>query len=201
MNTKVFTLLMLSFVSAAFAEDFKTINGKEYKDAAVTRVEPDGIVLKTKWGISKVYFVELPKEVQERFAYDPQKAADYLAQQNAAFEQARKQQQEALRQKADETEKNNRLLAEQRSAIEAAKNQQHRVEALQIRYQELQRQEDDLLLRIGEAKRPTSWQTLGRRRQKVLNPLAAELPYLESQLKDVRHERDQIRKQLEKAQR
>jgi hypothetical protein len=52
--------------SLALADDFKTINGKEYKDATVSRVEPDGIVLRTKFGISKVYFVELPKEVQER---------------------------------------------------------------------------------------------------------------------------------------
>ena len=51
----------------ALAEDFKTINGKEYKDATVSHVEPDGIVLKTKSGISKVYFTELPEDVQERF--------------------------------------------------------------------------------------------------------------------------------------
>ena len=53
--------------SIALAEDFKTIEGKEYKDVTVSRVEPDGIVLTTKTGISKVYFVELPKDVQERF--------------------------------------------------------------------------------------------------------------------------------------
>ena len=57
------------FASLARAEDFKTNNGKEYKDATVTRVEGDGIVLRTKTGISKVYFVELPKDVQERFHY------------------------------------------------------------------------------------------------------------------------------------
>jgi hypothetical protein len=57
--------------SLAQAEDFKTINGKEYKDATITRVEGDGIVLRTKTGISKVYFVELPKDVQERFHYGP----------------------------------------------------------------------------------------------------------------------------------
>ena len=55
------------------ADDFKTINGKEYKDATVSRVEPNGIVLKTKSGISKVYFTELPKEVQERFLPSPAK--------------------------------------------------------------------------------------------------------------------------------
>ena len=53
----------------ALAEDFKTVNSKEYKDATITRVEGDGIVLRTKTGISKVYFVELPKDVQERFHY------------------------------------------------------------------------------------------------------------------------------------
>ena len=30
--------------SLALAEDFKTIDGKEYKNAKVSRVEPDGIV-------------------------------------------------------------------------------------------------------------------------------------------------------------
>jgi hypothetical protein len=53
--------------SIALAEDFKTVTGKEYKDATVTRVEGDGIILRTKTGISKVYFIELPKDVQEKF--------------------------------------------------------------------------------------------------------------------------------------
>ena len=53
--------------SIALAEDFTTIEGKEYKDVTVSRVELDGIVLTTKTGISKVYFVELPKDVQEHF--------------------------------------------------------------------------------------------------------------------------------------
>ena len=67
------TLAILAALSAslALAEDFKTINGKEYKNAEVSRVEPDGIVLRTKSGISKLYFTELPKEVQERFHYNP----------------------------------------------------------------------------------------------------------------------------------
>jgi hypothetical protein len=55
--------------SLALAEDFKLINGKVYKNATITRKEADGIVLRTKTGISKVYFVELPKDVQERFHY------------------------------------------------------------------------------------------------------------------------------------
>jgi hypothetical protein len=57
---------MLS-ASVALAEDFKTVNGKVYKDATVSRIEADGIALRTKTGISKVYFTELPQDVQERF--------------------------------------------------------------------------------------------------------------------------------------
>ena len=55
------------FASLALSEDFKTTNGKVYKDATVSRVEADGIELKTKTGISKVYFTELPQDIQERF--------------------------------------------------------------------------------------------------------------------------------------
>src|SRR6476660_4748620 len=71
-------ILTLS-ASLVLAEDFKTVNGKEYKNATVSRVEPDGIVLKTKSGITKVYFTELPKEVQERFHYNPANAAQFRA--------------------------------------------------------------------------------------------------------------------------
>ena len=69
MNPRKATIVILAtlFVSLALAEDFKTVRGKIYKDATISHVEADGIVLRTKTGISKVYFVELPKDVQERF--------------------------------------------------------------------------------------------------------------------------------------
>ena len=74
---KILAFLILWFASVAFADDFKAINGKEYKNVKVSRVEPDGIVLVSSSGISKVYFTELPKEVQERFQYDAAKAGVY----------------------------------------------------------------------------------------------------------------------------
>ncbi len=50
MSTPTAVVLIVCFASIAVADDFKTINGKEYKNATVTRVEPDGIVLKNqKW--------------------------------------------------------------------------------------------------------------------------------------------------------
>ena len=76
------TLAILAVLSAslALAEDFKTIKGKVYKDATISRVEADGIVIRTKMGISKVYFIELPKDVQERFHPRPSPTKTVAAQ-------------------------------------------------------------------------------------------------------------------------
>jgi hypothetical protein len=67
------TLAILALLSATLvlAEDFKTVSGKLYKDATIIRVEADGIILRTKTGISKIYFIELPKDVQGRFRPSP----------------------------------------------------------------------------------------------------------------------------------
>ena len=194
MNTKVLTLLILSFTAAAFSEDFKTVNGKEFKDATVTRVEPDGIVIKTKSGMSKVYFAELPKEVQERFHYDPQKATAYSAEQAANYTAYQQQQAEVQRQREDAAAKNNAILVEQ----QAAKN---RIQALQNRYAALQQEENALLLRIGEAKQPGPEYWHGKHKSHQPNTQKSQLPLLQSQLNDVRHEKGEVRKQLEKAQR
>jgi hypothetical protein len=71
------------FASLALADDFKTINGKEYKNVTVSRVEADGIVIRAKEGISKVYFTELPKEVQKRFHHDSAQDAHLTAGRDA----------------------------------------------------------------------------------------------------------------------
>ncbi len=92
MKTLTVSLLCLA-ASIVVADDFKTIDGKEYKNAKVTRVEPDGITLVTKWGISKLYFTELPKEVQERFHYDAAKNNAYSREQNAHQAALQKQQE------------------------------------------------------------------------------------------------------------
>jgi thioredoxin 1 len=78
---KILTVLISCFASVVLADDFRAIDGKEYKNVTVSRIEPDGIMLRTKSGISKVYFVELPKEVQERFHYNAAIASAYSAQQ------------------------------------------------------------------------------------------------------------------------
>jgi hypothetical protein len=94
------TLAIVTALSASItlADDFKTINGKEYKNATVIRVEPDGIVIEYKSGISRIRFIELPKEVQERFGYDAAKVAEQAAE-------VQKRQENAERERHDKEEK------------------------------------------------------------------------------------------------
>ena len=103
MNT--FTFVILCFASVALADDFRAIDGKEYKNVTVSRVEPDCIVLMSSSGISRVYFTELPKEVQERFHYDAAQAAAYSAEQAASQEAFLTQQEELRRKVAEERNK------------------------------------------------------------------------------------------------
>src|SRR5947207_12094168 len=119
---KTDALFILCWASVVLANDLKKTNGKEYKNVTVSRVEPDGIVLKTKSGITKVYFSKLPKEVQERFHYDPAQAAQFNAaqqetftQQNAATaqqQQQQEQQQQEQQRRAEEIKKNMRTVRE-----------------------------------------------------------------------------------------
>ena len=194
MSIKVLTFLILCFASAAFAEDFKTANGKEYKGATITRVEPDGIVVKTNSGITKIYFTELPKDVQEHFHYDSEKAASYSAEQATNYTAYQKQQDETLRQQQAADARNNAAVAAQQAAT-------NRTLALQTRFGELQKQEDDLLRQIGQAKQPGPEYRQGKSVRHQPNPQKSELPLLQSHLSDVRHEKTAVKKQLDKAQR
>ena len=194
MSTKVLTFLILCFALAAFAEDFKTVNGREYKEATVTRVDPDGIVVKTKSGITKVYFTELSREVQERFHYDSEKAASYSAEQAANYTAYQKRQEETQRQEQAADARTHAALAAQQATA-------NRTQALETRYDALRKQEDDLLLQIAEAKQPGPEYRQGKTVRHQPNPHKSQLPLLQSHLKDVRHEKTEVKKQLEKAQR
>lgn len=106
----------LMFLSCVlFADDFKLSDGREYKGVAVSRAEPDGLVVVTDSGIEKLPFSLLPKEVQQKYNYNPQ-AANAYAQADAAAQHAIYQRnQEELKRRAD--------LAKQQAVTEAAKAQ------------------------------------------------------------------------------
>jgi hypothetical protein len=200
MSAPTFVILIVCFTSIALADDFKTLDGKEYKNVTVSRVEPDGITLVTKWGISKVYFTELPKDVQERFHYDPEKAAATYAAQLAAVRQANE-----LAQHEDELNKQRRQK-QQRQAGQWAEQQakQDNTQALADRLYDLQQQEENLLAQIGQAEKA---RTDNRRRwvsqegMVYSDPVEAQLPVLRGRLDNVRDEKSRIERQLERAQR
>jgi len=128
MNLRKATLLILVTTSAslALADDFKTNNGKEYKNAIVTQVDADGIVVKTKTGISKLYFTELPEDVQKQYHYNPANAAAAQSAQVATIARTNQQIEEANKQR--EKEKQVALESSRRATEEAAKAQNTTIE-------------------------------------------------------------------------
>ena len=128
MNPRKTTLLILAATSAslALADDFKTTNGKEYKNAIVTQVDVDGIVVKAKTGISKLYFTELPEDVQKQYHYDPATAAAAQSAQAAAIERTNQRIEDANKQR--EKEKQVALESSRRATEEAANAQNTTIE-------------------------------------------------------------------------
>jgi flagellar biosynthesis GTPase FlhF len=126
-------LLIVFLASVALADDFKTIDGKEYKDATVSRIEPDGILLKTSSGISKVYFGELPKAVQERFHYDAAQAAQFTTEEQAAIAESNAA---VAVQQQQETEERQRRAVEIAQQQQQAEEQQRQADATLARQQQ-----------------------------------------------------------------
>jgi len=54
-----------------FSADITTLNGKTYKDATVTGVEPDGVRICFRQGVVKVPFDRLPENLRREYYYNP----------------------------------------------------------------------------------------------------------------------------------
>jgi hypothetical protein len=78
-------------------------------------------VVKTKTGISKLYFTELPEDVQKQYHYNPANAAAAQSAQVAAIERTNQQIEEANKQR--EREKQVALESSRRATEQAAKAQ------------------------------------------------------------------------------
>lgn len=198
---KALTFSILCFASIVFGDDFKTIEGKEYKNVTVRRVEPDGIVLTSSSGISKVYFTDLPKEVQERFHYDQAKSAAYSVEQNANFEAMRKQREEEDRHRNDakqaqiaEAQPRERQEAQPKENLDA-------VQYWQSRYRVAQEDEAGILSRIGRAEDARRSEAAARYRGMLQQSsgLVVELPLLYGQLNNVRDEKNRAQQRIEQA--
>jgi len=77
----------------ARSEDITDLAGKTYVHAELVLVEPDGLTLKHDGGLSKVYFGELPEEIQKKHGYKPEKAEAFRKQQQLSQKEHEKSDQ------------------------------------------------------------------------------------------------------------
>jgi DNA segregation ATPase FtsK/SpoIIIE-like protein len=103
-------LLVLAVVSfASFAEDTNTlptmitVDGIIYSNVTWHTVTPATVTIYHQVGVASIPLEKLPPELQQRFGYDPQKAATYQAEDLAAAQQrvADTQARERLRQQRE----------------------------------------------------------------------------------------------------
>lgn len=149
MNRLSTIALCALFVVGARAADtnaLTTTTGKTYACVRVVRVDPDGLSIEYApepgaVGLAKVKFAVLPRDVQERYGYDP-KTAEAFESANTAAVQAWNEQRTA------EEEAGRRKIAAQQRAIMEAQAQAAR-EAYQI---ELENRDRELRAREVRAK-------------------------------------------------
>jgi chromosome segregation ATPase len=190
-------ILAALFASIALADDFKTNDGKEYKNATVRRVEADGIVVSTKGGISKLYFTELPSDIQKQFHYEPEKATAAHAAEVTAIQQANQQTEKLAKQQQRET-------SERQSRNSNAQQLRNSLVALQ-------EEEDSLLVQIGQIETASkaankTWVSQGGATwggswsvgQWGTNPSEVQLPALRARLDNVREEKQREKQELDR---
>jgi hypothetical protein len=81
MNTGLSAIVLFTIFLFAprllFALEIRTANGAVYRNARVSRVEPDGVVIIHAYGVVKIPFTELSNEIQQKYHYDPKQAQEY----------------------------------------------------------------------------------------------------------------------------
>lgn len=105
------SIILALLVQLCVADDFTLTDGTEYKGVTVKRVEPDGIVVTTDSGITKLPFSKLPAEVQTAHGFNPSSADEFKKQQQAL--------QAAAYAKAAEDRKKAEIQAKQLADVDA----------------------------------------------------------------------------------
>ena len=82
-------IALLFIASSLYAEDLKTQDGTVYKNATITTVTAAYVSVMHDDGTARLMLRNLPEELQKKYGYDPNKAAQHMtaeaqAQQNAA---------------------------------------------------------------------------------------------------------------------
>ena len=85
------SIILLSFMGAFAAESFDTLtttDGKTFYQVKITSTDPGGLHFMHRDGAASVPFEKLPSDIQKKYGYDPEKAADFRRQLEAKSEAA-----------------------------------------------------------------------------------------------------------------
>ena len=124
MRTVTLVLALLLAVPVCFALDITTRKGVTYRQATVTKVEPDGVRISHADGAAKILFEDLPDALQRQYNYDPAKVAAYRKQLADAQEAAADKAAEEQRQRQEASDRAATLAREQ--AAEQARQEEAR---------------------------------------------------------------------------
>ena len=102
------------------ALDITTRKGVTYKQATITRVEPDGVRVSHTDGAAKIAFEDLPDALQRQYNYDPAKVTAYRKQVEDARKAAATKAAEEQFQRQQTAERTAREAREQEEARRAA---------------------------------------------------------------------------------
>ncbi|MBI5685477.1 MAG: hypothetical protein HZC54_10375 [Verrucomicrobia bacterium] len=70
-------VFLCCFSEGVFAEDLTTLDGANYQNIRVSRIEVDGISFTHSWGAAKVLFSNLPESIARRYGYDPKRLEEW----------------------------------------------------------------------------------------------------------------------------
>jgi hypothetical protein len=125
-------LLLVFAVVASFAEDTNTlpttitVDGTTYSNVTWRTVTPATVTIFHETGVASLPLDKLPPELQQRFGYDPQKAAAYRAHESMAEQQhliAVQAQEQLRRQREAEAAQKDQQARQQEAQMEQARQQ------------------------------------------------------------------------------
>lgn len=106
MSTKLASVVVLTclWVLPARGEDWKTADGKIYRDVQVIKTEDDAVTILYKDGGARIFLWTLPVDLQKRFKFDPIKAVT-AAMQRSDDEKDSAEAMQNEKEQADEIKK------------------------------------------------------------------------------------------------
>ena len=110
--TKLTALLFL-LPLIALGEDLRLRDGTVYRRARVSDVAPDGLIVNYEKGMAKIDFEQLPKPLQERYGFDPGKAARFRAEETRTARQTAAENQRLIKEHEARVMENLRKSMEQ----------------------------------------------------------------------------------------